>query len=51
MDEQIKDSIECPHISEEESSIDFNALFSAIWKHKILYMIALPLSLILGKRL
>jgi hypothetical protein len=48
MDEQIKDNVECPHVKEEESSIDFNALFSAIWKHKLLYIIVLPLSLILG---
>ncbi len=48
MDEQIKDNIECPHVKEEESLIDFNALFSAIWKHKLLYIIVLPLSIVIG---
>ncbi len=33
---------------EEESSIDFKAIFAALWKHKLLYMIVLPLSIALG---
>ena len=33
---------------EEESSIDFKAIFVALWKHKLLYVIIVPLSLILG---
>lgn len=33
---------------EEESSIDFKAILTALWKHKLLYVIIVPLSLILG---
>ncbi len=33
---------------EEESSIDFKAIFTALWKHKLLYTIVVPLSIILG---
>ncbi len=33
---------------EEESSIDFKAIFAALCKHKLLYTIIVPLSLILG---
>lgn len=33
---------------EEESSIDFKAIFAALWKHKLLYVIVVPLSLIIG---
>lgn len=47
MDDQIKDSINQPKL-EEESSIDFKAIFSALWKHKLLYIIVLPLSIIIG---
>ena len=34
--------------AEEESSIDFKAIFAALWKHKLLYVIIVPLSLIVG---
>ena len=34
--------------AEEESSIDFKAIFAALCKHKLLYIIILPLSLIIG---
>lgn len=34
--------------NEEESSIDFKAIFGALSKHKLLYIIIVPLSLILG---
>ena len=34
--------------NEEESSIDFKAIFAALWKHKSLYVIVVPLSLIIG---
>ena len=34
--------------NEEESSIDFKAIFAALWKHKLLYIIIVPLSLIIG---
>ena len=34
--------------NEEESSIDFKAILAALWKHKLLYMIVIPLSLIIG---
>lgn len=48
MDEQIKkDNINQSKL-EEESAIDFNAIFAAIWKHKLLYIIVLPLSIIIG---
>lgn len=33
---------------EEESSIDFKAIFAALCKHKLLYIIVVPLSLIIG---
>ena len=33
---------------EEESSIDFKEIFAALWKHRLLYIIVLPLSIILG---
>ncbi len=33
---------------EEESSIDFKAIFTALWKHKLLYAIVLPLVFIIG---
>jgi capsular polysaccharide biosynthesis protein len=33
---------------EEESSIDFKAIFAALCKHKLLYIIIVPLSLIFG---
>ena len=47
MDDQIKDSINQPKL-EEESAIDFKAIFSALWKHKLLFIIVLPLSIIIG---
>ncbi len=47
MDEQIKDNINQSKL-EEESAIDFKAIFAAIWKHKLLYIIALPLVFIIG---
>jgi len=47
MDDQIKDSINQPKL-EEESSIDFKAIFAALWKHKLLYIIVLPLSIVIG---
>ena len=34
--------------AEEESSIDFKAIFAALCKHKLLYIIIVPLSLIIG---
>ena len=33
---------------EEKSSMDFKAIFAALWKHKLLYVIIVPLSLIIG---
>lgn len=33
---------------EEESSIDFKAIFGALWKHRLLYTIILPLSIVIG---
>ena len=33
---------------EEESSIDFKAILAALWKHKLLYAIVLPLVFIIG---
>ena len=47
MDKQINENINQAKL-EEESSIDFNAIFVALWKHKLLYLIVLPLSLIMG---
>ena len=35
-------------IENEESSIDFKAIFAALWKHKLIYIIVVPLSLIIG---
>jgi capsular polysaccharide biosynthesis protein len=32
----------------ENSSIDFKAICTALWKHKLLYVIVIPLSLIIG---
>lgn len=40
-----KSSIE---YEEEESSIDFKAILTALWKHKLLYIIVLPLSIVIG---
>ena len=34
--------------AEEESSIDFKAIFAALYKHKLLYIIIVPLFLIIG---
>jgi len=34
--------------NEEEPSIDFKAIFVALWKHKLLYIFIVPLSLIIG---
>ena len=34
--------------NEEEESVDFKAIFAAMWKHKLLYVIIVPLSLIIG---
>lgn len=34
--------------NEEESSIDFKVIFAALCKHKLLYVIIVPLSLIIG---
>ena len=33
---------------EEESSIDFKAILDALWKHKLLYAIVVPLSIVVG---
>ncbi|WP_018464807.1 Wzz/FepE/Etk N-terminal domain-containing protein [Segatella paludivivens] len=35
-------------IENEENSIDFKAIFAALWKHKLLYIIVLPLSIVIG---
>ena len=32
----------------EKSSLDFKAIFAALWKHKLLYVIVLPLVFIIG---
>lgn len=34
--------------NEEETSVDFKAIFAAMWKHKLLYVIIVPLFLIIG---
>jgi len=48
MDELINKNINEPELEEEGSSIDFKAIFAALWKHKLLYAIVLPLSFIIG---
>lgn len=48
MDEQINENINQPQVEEEESAVDFKAIFAALWRHKLLYIIILPLSLIIG---
>ena len=47
IDEQMNEIINQPQL-EEETSIDFKGLFAALWKHKLLYAIVLPLSFIIG---
>ena len=47
MDEQINENVNQLR-KEEESIIDLKAIFVALWKHKLLYIIVLSLSLILG---
>lgn len=48
MDELINKNINEPELEEEESSIDFKAILAALWKHKLLYVIVLPLVFIIG---
>lgn len=48
MDELKNENINEPELEEEESSIDFKAIFAALCKHKLLYVIIVPLSLIIG---
>lgn len=53
-DRQLRNINEVPNTKslmekeEEESSIDFKAIFAALWKHKLLYAIVLPLVFIIG---
>ena len=53
-DRQLRNINEVPNTKslmekeEEESSIDFKAIFTALWKHKLLYAIVLPLVFIIG---
>ena len=48
MDELKNKNINEPQLEEEESSIDFKAILAALWKHKLLYAIVLPLVFIIG---
>lgn len=48
MDELINENINEPELEEEESSVDFKAILAALWKHKLLYVIVLPLVFIIG---
>lgn len=48
MDELKNENINQPELEEEESSIDFKAILTALWKHKLLYIIVLPLSIVIG---
>ena len=48
MDELINKNINEPELEEEESSIDFKAIFTALCKHKLLYVIIVPLSIVIG---
>ena len=48
MDELKNENINEIELEEEGSSIDFKAIFAALWKHKLLYSIVLPLVFIIG---
>lgn len=48
MDELKNENINEIELEEEGSSIDFKAIFAALWKHKLLYAIVLPLVFIIG---
>lgn len=47
MDEQINENINQP-LQDEESSIYLKAIFASFWKYKLLYIIILPISFLIG---